>query len=54
MCIIYLFWVCEGSNSVTQIIPYLKMQARVYEGFKQVIPWKRKQENLERTNSSIV
>ncbi|KAG7534013.1 hypothetical protein ISN45_Aa08g015940 [Arabidopsis thaliana x Arabidopsis arenosa] len=28
--------------------------ARVYEGFKQVIPWKRKQENLERTNSSIV
>ncbi|CAA0409471.1 unnamed protein product [Arabidopsis thaliana] len=28
--------------------------ARVYEGFKQVIPWKRKQENLERTNFSIV
>ncbi|XP_010482686.1 PREDICTED: uncharacterized protein At4g00950-like [Camelina sativa] len=28
--------------------------ARVYEGFKQVIPWKRKQEGLQRTNSSIV
>ncbi|EOA13903.1 hypothetical protein CARUB_v10027019mg [Capsella rubella] len=28
--------------------------AKVYEGFKQVIPWKRKQENLQRTNSSII
>ncbi|WZY75949.1 hypothetical protein YC2023_022333 [Brassica napus] len=28
--------------------------ARVYEGFKQVIPWRRKQENLQRTNSSTI
>ncbi|KFK26907.1 hypothetical protein AALP_AA8G309100 [Arabis alpina] len=28
--------------------------ARVYEGFKQVIPWRRKQENLERINSSTI
>ncbi|KAL1206702.1 hypothetical protein V5N11_027261 [Cardamine amara subsp. amara] len=28
--------------------------ARVYEGFKQVIPWRRKQENLKRTNSSTI
>uniref|UniRef100_A0A1J3K1Z2 Uncharacterized protein n=1 Tax=Noccaea caerulescens TaxID=107243 RepID=A0A1J3K1Z2_NOCCA len=28
--------------------------ARVYEGFKQVIPWRRKQENLETMNSSTI
>ncbi|CAH8337016.1 unnamed protein product [Eruca vesicaria subsp. sativa] len=28
--------------------------ARVYEGFKQVIPWRRKQENLHRTTSSTI
>ncbi|KAJ0246284.1 Uncharacterized protein HA466_0178320 [Hirschfeldia incana] len=28
--------------------------ARVYERFKQVIPWRRKQENLQRTNSSTI
>ncbi|VVB15767.1 unnamed protein product [Arabis nemorensis] len=28
--------------------------ARVYEGFKQVIPWRRKRENLERINSSTI
>ncbi|CAN7039251.1 unnamed protein product [Brassica rapa subsp. trilocularis] len=39
---------------VIPIIRYLKTQARVYEGFKQVIPWRRKQENLQRTNSSTI
>lgn len=31
-----------GSNLLNPIIRYIKMQARVYEGFKQVIPWRRK------------
>ncbi|KAL1203106.1 hypothetical protein V5N11_015350 [Cardamine amara subsp. amara] len=59
---------CDGGGSTTVKISRVRRKgsllnlshsksqflAKVYKGFKQVIPWRRRQENLPRMNSSII